>query len=209
MTALQRILAIALFSQLALGCVSFNSVEPESPVTGLKQILDRGRPVSMLFVHGMGVHEKNWSDDLQKGFAEGLGFTMPDNPIVDHDIERNRVIVGHVVIRLATNDDYPFPIRYVELTWSPMTTDAKLTLLDLEDVTYKERNVLQDRRVLVNSMAKVFVNEKLSDVALYAGQLKVTINDIVAEAICALSAQHVSILEERLCFAPGTKCYIR
>ena len=200
---MKRILIVTLCSQLLLGCVSLNKVEPEpgAEVTGLEEIVRKGQPVSMLFVHGMGVHEKTYSFGLQDQFAKELGLTFEETPVLNHDIERNGVVVGHLSIRVARSDDGLVSLRFVELTWSPLTTDAKLTLLDLESGTYKEQNPLEDRRVLLNSMAKVFINERLTDAVLYAGQLKATFNDVVAEAICALYTTSVSTLEDNRCFS--------
>lgn len=164
-------------------------VEDELPpgvAIGIRQQLDRrdAGAFRVVFVHGMGTHLPDYASTwVAESLAPKLGLRrIAERP------EIVPIAISGVppyaqpqltLYRYAARDELSgrdVDFRFAAITWSPLTTNYKLRLMDEED---------QVRRARLNRLVKAeLLDGALADAVLYVGKYREFLNAAVTVGLC-------------------------
>lgn len=140
--------------------------------------------LSILIVHGIGVHPDDYSSQLQTGIAKRLGMAEKTESYEKFDILLDDYKVAKLIRREFESKENK-KLYFVEMNWSYGTTPIKEHFLNVDpNNKFLEKGDLQKNRLKLNSLGKRMVNEKFSDAIIYSGSFKTYLQYAVSQTIC-------------------------
>ncbi len=139
------------------------------------------RKLKILIVHGIGRHDEGYSDAFLEKLLPALGLDVRDGTIKHFNLSSAAAPgqpLGTLRASRHFNKTETRELIVYELTWSPIAEREKQMLV------YDFSDLYSARRAELNSTAKQFINDNLSDVMLYAGNTRESILSSVRQAFC-------------------------
>jgi hypothetical protein len=161
------------------------------PSTGLEQYLvqqkdrrDQGRPggtLRILMVHGIGDHLPGYSARFIGNLNRELGLNVIGGQTKTISLRKepnDETSLGELRISRFFDKAESRELLFYELTWSPITAEAK-SLVDFDNSVE-----FTHRRSRVNARLKTFMNTRIPDSLIYLGEARGQILDAVDQSVC-------------------------
>jgi hypothetical protein len=188
-----KAVVVCLFSLMLWGCFNPQVI---GNFQGLKSIQKDTQHLHIIVVHGISKHHPGWSGEFYQVLAESLGVKPVDNGWGDCTFIDGVGKVDDVsqcsdgsappkadgVLKSVTlkSADETKTVTITEVTWSPITTALKDTLLAYD----KESDLSRMRAKINKSLRESLVDDGFSDALAYSGEAGKRIRDVVWKAIC-------------------------
>jgi hypothetical protein len=156
---------------------------------GISKRISPSRPLQILVVHGMGIHDETYAEGLLVTLSEHVGLRSRGclfqlNPIRHPDYEG--VDYGSVN-RCTYKGPRGQDINVYILTWSPLTRALKKRFLGYD---WMDKSLVADRLPLNHGMKELLFDKSLSDALLYAGPFRSQMQYSVQQALCLMMREH-------------------
>jgi hypothetical protein len=175
---------------LLSGCSHLSVNKVDGSFNGIAELYKNSKGVkardslSVLIVHGIGVHPDDYSNRLQTGIATKLGMEEKNDSFEKFDILLNDYKIAKLIRRTFESKDNK-KLYFVEMNWSYGTIPIKEHFLNIDpNNKFIEKGELEKHRLKINSFGKSMVNEKFSDAIIYSGNFKHSLQYAVSQAIC-------------------------
>lgn len=186
-----------LFSLLLCGC---STTQVFGKFQGLQSIQRDAKHLHIVMVHGISRHSPGWSKDFHNKLAASLNLRLEKDEAWGKCIaidgkgefaemagcDESKIpetadgVIRSVVLRPADGNKETSAVTITEVTWSPITSALKKTLLD-----YDKESGLSNKRALINKkLREGLIDDGFSDALAYSGEAGERIRQVVWHAIC-------------------------
>lgn len=155
------------------------------PFNGVKDSINQASAgashTKVLMVHGIGKHLPDYSAHFREKLVRKLDLESMDPAIKRIELvndAKNGVPVGLLKIYHYYNSASQHDLLFYELTWSPISDEAKKV------IEFDSSEAYSYRRADLNKSLKSFMNQTVPDLLVYEGEERALINKSVGQSIC-------------------------
>ncbi|WP_447979481.1 hypothetical protein [Candidatus Nitrospira bockiana] len=194
------ILLVCILCTMA-ACADVRVREMGPDFAGVSKHLSSGRPLKILVVHGVGLHEPSYADPWIHRMSDTIGLREQAcqaelNPIRHPDPVYSGLRFGSLA-RCDYRGRRGEPVSLYILTWSPLTAGLKEKYLGYD---WTDRQFVSDRSPTNAAIKEHLIDKALSDVMLYLGPFRDQMQYPIQQALCMMMREHA--VQDGACTLP-------